>query len=212
MIHIMNTEGPLRIVLFGGSFDPIHLGHTTVASYAIKHLKAHQLILIPAARSPLKGQLPKASAEDRLNMIRLAITGYPDWSVSDSELTRPQPSYTLDTVRYFRSIYGPYVHLYWLIGADCAAELPSWYRIEELLGLCTIVTTCRPGSPRPDYSSLSNIWPKQYIERLQQHIIDAPLVDISSTVIRQRLAEGKDVTGMLDPAVLQYIRQHGLYT
>lgn len=208
----MNTEKPLCIVLFGGSFDPIHIGHITVASYAIKHLKAHQLIFIPAARSPLKGQLPKASAEDRLSMIRLAIAGHPDWSVSDCELIRPQPSYTLDTVRHFRSIHGPYVNIYWLIGADCAAELPIWYRIEKLLALCTIVTMCRPGSPRPDYTSLGSFLPKKYIESLQRHIIDTPLVDISSTMIRQLLAEGKDVTGMLDPAVLQYIYQHRLYT
>ncbi|HSR08852.1 MAG TPA: nicotinate-nicotinamide nucleotide adenylyltransferase, partial [Bryobacteraceae bacterium] len=103
-----------RIALFGGTFDPIHVGHTTVADAAAQRIGAEQVVLIPAKISPLKGFFPFASDNDRLKMIELAIADHELFSASDCELKRPAPSYTLDTVRQFQRDYGPQAHIHWL--------------------------------------------------------------------------------------------------
>jgi nicotinate-nucleotide adenylyltransferase len=200
-----------RIALFGGTFDPIHLGHTTVVTRACQPLAPDTVVFIPARRSPLKTSLPKATDADRVMMVDLAITGHPGWQVSDCELKRPAPSYTLDTIRHFRNLYGGDATLYWLIGADAIRELPNWHRVHEVLDLCTIVSMFRPGWPRPDFSSFVPLWGEGPVQRLQEHVIETPLVDVSSTLIRQRLAAGHDVAGMVHPKVLEYIRERGLY-
>ncbi len=200
-----------RVALFGGTFDPIHQGHTAVVTSVCLRLEADTLVFIPAKRSPLKTSLPKASDANRVAMIRLAIEDHPTWEVSDCEIHRPAPSYTLDTILHFRALYGDQAVLYWLIGADAIQELPNWYRIAEVLEQCTIVSMVRAGWPRPDFSSFSAIWGGPQIRSLQNHVVETPLVDVSSTAIRQRLVAGQDVTEMLHPAVFAYIREHGLY-
>jgi len=144
-------------------------------------------------------------------MIKLAISGHSNWQATDCELTRPGPSYTIDTVRHFRNLYGKDATIYWLIGADCVSDLPVWHRIEELLAECIIVTMTRPGWSRPDFKVLAGRWPSHLISALDRHIIETPMVDISSTMVRQRIAAGMDVKDMLHPAVLDYILQHRLY-
>jgi nicotinate-nucleotide adenylyltransferase len=107
-----------KIALFGGTFDPIHLGHITVAGDAAKHIGAEKIIFIPAKRSPLKGFLPRASDNHRLQMISLAIAEQKSFEVSDCELKKPAPSYTLETVREFQAEYGSDTLIHWLMGAD----------------------------------------------------------------------------------------------
>jgi nicotinate-nucleotide adenylyltransferase len=200
-----------RVALFGGTFDPIHQGHTAVVARVCVQLDADTLVFIPAKRSPLKTSLPEASDADRVAMIRLALADHLTWEVSDCEVHRPAPSYTLDTILHFRALYGDQAVLYWLIGADAIRELPNWYRIAEVLEQCTIVSMVRAGWPRPDFSSFSAIWAGAQIRSLQEHVVETPLVDVSSTAIRQRLVAGQDVAEMLHPAVLAYIREHRLY-
>jgi len=200
-----------KIALFGGTFDPIHLGHTAVAAAAAKHIGAEKIIFIPAKRSPLKGTLPKASDDDRLKMIALAIAGDKRFQVSNYELKRPEPSYTLQTVRQFQADYGSEFLIYWLVGADGINDLLYWYGIVELIDECNLCTMYRAGCKPPDFTKFRAIWGPQRVRKLSQNIIQTPLVDISSTQIRNRLAAGKDVTGMLHPAVADYIRKHGLY-
>ena len=115
-----------KIILFGGSFDPIHTGHLRVAHHALKELGADELIFIPARRSPHKTDLPTPGAH-RFAMIAKAIDGIDSFSVSDCELLRPEPSYTLDTVGLSRVQVGSDVVLHWLIGADQLADLEKWY-------------------------------------------------------------------------------------
>jgi len=199
------------IALFGGTFDPIHLGHTKVAEAAADHIGAEEVFFIPAKRSPLKSFLPVASDRQRLDMIRLAIEGKERFRVSDYELKRAEPSYTLHTVMWFQEKYGPDVTLHWLIGADTIDELDHWYRIEELIDRCNLSTMYRAGFPPPDFSRFESIWGPQRVEKLRRNIIPTPLVDISSTCIRKRLASGLDVSEMLHPAVAEYIQRHRLY-
>jgi len=200
-----------KIALFGGTFDPIHLGHTIVAASVLEHIGAEKIIFIPAKRSPLKGFLPKASDNARLEMIALAIAEEKNFQVSDCELKKPAPSYTLETVRWFQADYGSDTSIHWLIGADSIGDLVHWYGIVELIDACTLTTMYRAGCAPPDFAGFEAIWGRQRVQKLQRNIIQTPLIDISSTEIRNRLAAGLDVTDMLHLAVADYIRKHGLY-
>lgn len=200
-----------RIALFGGTFDPIHLGHTTVAEAAARQIGAEEIVFIPAKISPLKGFLPHASDGDRLRMIESAIAAYPLFGVSDCELQRPAPSYTLDTVRQFQRQYGPATSLHWLLGADGVGDLVHWHQIRELIDACNLTTMRRAGYPAPDFDRFEPLWGSERVAKLKRNMIETPLVDVSSTEVRRRLAAGEEVSRMLDPDVLAYIRAHHLY-
>ena len=200
-----------KIALFGGTFDPIHIGHTTVAASAARYIDAEEVFFIPAKLSPLKGSSPQASDTDRLTMTALAIAEEKKFSVSSCELDRAAPSFTLDTVKYFLNKYGSVTQIYWLIGADNIDDLVNWYGITELLDLCNLATMYRAGCEKPQFKRYESLWGAEHIEKLRRNIIPTPLVDISSTEVRSRLAAGQDVSQILHPAVANYIFKHGLY-
>ncbi|MBN2182502.1 MAG: nicotinate (nicotinamide) nucleotide adenylyltransferase [Sedimentisphaerales bacterium] len=200
-----------RIALFGGTFDPVHIGHTMVASAAAEHIGADKVIFVPARRSPLKDSLPGASDIDRFNMISLAIDDDKNFEVSDCELKREYPSYTIDTIRHFRSELSGEVSIYWLIGADGIGELSRWYKVEELIDECSLSVMYRAGFEKPDFEKFLPLWGRRRIEKLRENIIPTPLVDISSTQVRQRLAAGLGVAQVLNPQVLRYIQEKNLY-
>lgn len=199
-----------RIALFGGTFDPVHLGHTRVAEVAAEQLGAERVIFIPAKCSPLKGFLPHASDEDRLMMVTLAVAGNGRFAVSDCELKRPAPSFTIDTVRQFKREYGAQTAIHWLLGADSVPDLAHWYQIRELIDECNLTTMLRPGYA-PDFDRFEPMWGARRVAKLKQDVVRTPLIDISSTEIRRRLAEGEEVGGMLHPEVLKYIQERHLY-
>ncbi len=200
-----------KIALFGGTFDPIHLGHTTVAADAAEHIGAERIIFIPAKRSPLKGFFPKAGDIDRLKMIALAIADNKDFQLSDCELQRPEPSYTLETVRQFQTKCGGETSIYWLIGADSIDELQLWHGTTELIDECSLSTMFRAGCKPPNFAKYEDIWGSERVEKLQRNVIKTSLIDISSTEIRDRIAAGDNVNDMVHPDVVDYIRKHGLY-
>ena len=200
-----------KVILFGGTFDPIHLAHATIASEAVKHLKADTLFFIPAKHSPLKSFFPIANDEDRLAMISLAIAGDKKFQVSDYELKKAEPSYTLNTVRYFKNFLGGQVELYWLIGADSIDDLAGWYKITDLIDECNLSVMYRAGYKTPDFAKFEAVWGPQRVEKLQKNIIKTSLIDISSTEIRKRLAADADVNDMVCKSAANYIKQHGLY-
>jgi nicotinate-nucleotide adenylyltransferase len=203
--------GKRKIALFGGTFDPIHLGHTHVAAEAARHIGAEKVVFIPAKCSPLKGFAPSASDDDRFAMIAFAIAGKNNFELSDYELKRPQPSYTLQTVRRFQADYGRQTEIYWLIGSDSVDDLPHWYKIVELIDECNLATMYRAGFETPDFSKFKALWGEQRVEKLQRNVIETPPIDISSTEIRNKLAAGGDVASMLHLDVAGYIHEHGLY-
>ena len=200
-----------RIALFGGTFDPVHKGHIGVARSAVDIIGADKLIFVPAKRSALKSALPVASDADRLAMIRAAVADIAKFDVSDWELARLAPSYTIDTVRHFRSELGADGELYWLVGADSVGELGRWYKVRELIDECSLACMYRAGYKPPDFSALVGSLGPDRVKKLQDNIIETPLIDISSTQIRERLAQGRDVSGVVSPAVADYIRRHRLY-
>jgi len=200
-----------RIALFGGTFDPIHLGHTEVASYAAQKIGAEKTIFIPAKLSPLKVLSPAASAADRFEMIRLAIAGKSDFEVSDYELSKEGNNYTIESVRHFKEDCGGDAEIYWLAGADTIDELVRWYRVVELIDECNLCAMYRAGCEKPDFTRFEKVWGAERVEKLQANIIKTPLIDISSSEIRNGIAGDADVSDMVCPAVGEYIKKHGLY-
>lgn len=199
------------ILLFGGTFDPVHNGHVRVAEVAAEHLNAQQVIFIPVRRSPHKNFTPLAADHDRLKMIQLAIASLPNFTVSDCEFKRPEPSYTIDTVEYFRCQIEKNIRLYWLVGADAVQDILYWHRIDELIDKCNLAIMQRGGFPSPDLSPLEKQLGKKRVEKLKADMINTPSISLSSTEIRKRLAEGEDVGDMVCAEVMRYIAKNGLY-
>jgi len=199
-----------NIALFGGTFDPVHLGHTAVAS-ALEQFGIDKIVFIPTKRSPLKTASPYASDNDRLAMITLAIDGHEKFELSGYEIKKPEPSYTLETVRYFKTLYGGESEICWLMGADSLGDLRRWYKIVELIDECKICTMYRAGFEPPDFSKFEIAWGPSRVEKLQNNIVPTPLIDISSTEVRKRLAAGESVDGLLHPDVIRYIEDRKLY-
>jgi len=198
-------------ILFGGTFDPIHLGHVQVVCAAAEYLEADSVFFIPAKRSPFKSTQPEANDVDRINMIQRALQGHENFHVSDYELHKPAPSFTLHTVQHFRKVYGDQTRLHWLVGADAVTDLAHWHGIQELMQLCVVSVMVRGDYPPPDFSCLLPALGKKNVCTLQSSIIPTPRIPISSTQIRERLHRHQDVSEMVAPEVLVYIREKGLY-
>jgi nicotinate-nucleotide adenylyltransferase len=200
-----------KIILFGGTFDPVHIGHIEVAQSAAKEICASKVILIPARRSPHKEQKPVATDNDRIAMLKLAIAGKSLFQISPIELNRAEPSYTIDTIRYFKRKLKEDCQLCWLIGADMLKDLSKWYKIDELLKECTICVMNRGGFDKPDFDSLSGKLAAENVEKLWQNTIETPFIEISSTDIRQKILQNQDFSKFLHPSVWDYIKTHRLY-
>ncbi len=199
-----------KTILFGGTFDPIHLGHTTVAACAAERIGADNVVFVPAKRSPLK-QTPHATDSDRLKMIALAIQANKNFQLSDYELKKDEPGFTIDTVKHFQAELGNEVAICWLVGADSIGELSKWYKIIELIDLCDLFVMYRAGCEKPYFRPFSELWGADRVQKLQKNVIETPLIDISSTEIREKIASGADVTDMLESRIVQYITNHNLY-
>lgn len=200
-----------NILLFGGTFDPIHNGHLIIAGDVAKKIAAEKIFVVVAATPPHKDKNAVGPADHRLAMAKLAVAGDERFEVSDCELARSGPSYTLDTVNHFRDIYADTAKLYWLIGADMIGELASWYKIAELFERCTIVTAARPGY-RPDrLEALEAALSSEQIRRLKDNILQTPLVDISASEIRHRATAGRPIGDYVANGVREYIEQNKLY-
>lgn len=200
-----------KIILFGGSFDPVHLGHIEILRFVHNYLRADKSILIPARRSPLKQSSPVATDVQRLDMLNLAITEYNDFEVSDIEFNLPEPSFSYNTISYFYDSYCSKARLYWLVGADVLSELNRWYRINDILKMCDIVIASRGGCERCDLSEIKDKFDPEIAHRIKENILDTPKIEISSTQIRKALKQGKSVDNMLNDQVAQYIRMNEVY-
>lgn len=201
-----------RILLFGGSFDPIHHGHLIIGRAVAEHLGLDRIVLIPARTPPHKAAHVLAPGEDRLQMCRLAVADDPLFEVSEWELGQPGPNYTLLTVQHFRTTTcGPSAELYWLIGMDSLAELGTWYRAAELVDACTIVTAARPGFEAPPAEFLARWFTPAQVEKLHRHVVAGPRIDIAGRDIRARVRAGRSIRYLVPEAVRRHIESRGLY-
>jgi len=203
--------GPRRIGIFGGSFDPIHTAHLLLAEQACDVLGLERVIFVPARLPPHKDPAALTSARDRLKMVRLAVADNPRLTVSDIELRREGPSYTVDTIRAMRRRLGKGAELFFLIGGDTVAELPTWRDVSGLVELCTVVPLSRPGVRKPPVSALISALGKKEARGILSRTIKMPLLDISATDVRARVSEGRSIRYLVPPAVEEYIRRKLLY-
>ncbi|MBQ5759126.1 MAG: nicotinate-nucleotide adenylyltransferase [Schwartzia sp.] len=197
-----------RIGIMGGTFDPIHVGHLMTAEAVRDEFGLDKVLFIPAAVPPHKLDQQVTDARHRYLMTVLATTSNPHFDVSSIEMDRPGPSYTIDTIYELRRQYGENTDLFFITGADAIAEIPTWDRIEELLGLCQFIAATRPGF----LPNVDNI--KEYFGELGSariHRLETPELEISSTNIRDRLKRGFSIKYIVPPAVEDYIYKEGLY-
>jgi len=187
----------LRLAVFGGTFDPIHKAHVTMAREAADQFHLDRILFVPAANPPHKAGITYAPYPDRLQMAELAAAGDSRFEISRLE-DRPGRSYSIDTVEKVRAGLGPGDELFFLIGADAFAEIESWRRWRELITLVTFIVVSRPGHRY-------RIPLGAYVERLET--VDLP---VSSSEIRSALAAGKRPAEIPEP-VIEYIVKHGLY-
>ncbi len=196
----------MKIGLFGGTFDPPHIGHIKLAQEAQKKVELDKIIFIPAGDPPHKTKKHITDKQHRLNMARLAA-GVMDAAVSDWEILREEKSYSLETLRHFQE-ESPANEFFLIIGADSFRDLPLWWHYRELMALCAFVVVTRPDVP--EESLLSRFQGDEKPPRV--FFLDGVSVDISSTEIRTRVAEGKSIADLVPIEVLSYIKAHGLYT
>jgi nicotinate-nucleotide adenylyltransferase len=200
-----------RIGLYGGSFNPIHCGHLIVARSIRERLDLGRVVFLPSRHPPHKAEGGLAAVEHRSEMVRLAIAGEPGFEFSDNDLTRDGPCYTIDTVRYFRSLVGAEVELFWIIGDDSLAELPMWHKAGELVDACRIVTASRPRMGGFDLEALRGTFSDSQVKKLFAGILNTPPIDISSTDIRGRVRDGRSIRYLVPDCVQDYINEHGIY-
>jgi len=185
--------------LFGGSFDPVHVGHLVAAETVGEALDA-TVRFLPVREQPLKpaGHAPHgASPEQRAEMLELAVAGNPRFTVERIELTLPTPSYTVRTLRALAQ-REPGNRFTLLLGADAAAELGAWFEIDALPQLADVVVFARPGAPAPRHPAISRT-------------VDVPALDVSATMIRERVRQARSIRYLVPDAVRDYIAARGLY-
>lgn len=200
-----------RVLLFGGSFDPVHFGHLIIARDVAEKIGAGRVILIPSRTPPHKTHAALAAIDHRLAMCRLAVEGDPLFEVSDWEARQAGPNYTLLTVEHFRREMGSRVELCWLIGMDSLHELHTWYRAAELVAACRIVTAARPGHVAPTPDELVRRFSATAAGELLAQIVAGRQIDISSTDIRMRIMRGASIRNLVPPVVEAYVRANHLY-
>ncbi len=194
------------IGLLGGTFNPVHEGHLSIAREALRLFALDAVWFIPCAVPPHKPSHNLASNEDRLAMLRLALAGEPRFQALSIEFERPGKSYTVDTVRALQALH-PADGFVFIIGADTLPELHTWHQPLELLALVRIVTLARPGCiPDPAALRLPAPWPEKLLADLRT---GEPL-DVASRDVRAKIAAGESVSLVPEP-VLHYIQEHNLY-
>jgi nicotinate-nucleotide adenylyltransferase len=189
----------LRLGVYGGTFDPVHLGHLLLARDALEQHRLDAVMFVPCGQSPLKKRQPLADDARRLAMLRLALKGEPRFWLSRCELDRPAPSYSVETAREIREAF-PHADLFWLIGDDQFAALDQWYQPDELRRMVRFILLPR-GKPS--------------VRRQTPRVLGLPRprrIDISATEIRHRVKARLPIDHLMPASVATYIKRHGLYS
>lgn len=215
----MNLTG-----LFGGTFNPIHLGHLKVAEEVISRLPLDRILFIPSYIPPHKSPGEVVPVRHRLKMVEIACQGYPAFQVSEVEARRPGPSYSIETLRKLKQAF-PADRFFFIVGLDAFLEIDTWKDHTQLLQECSFIVVSRPGFEielsekviekiRPAHLIILEPGPSLQPEDLPAGgliLLPAKTPDISSTDIRKRLRTGQPITGLVPPGVENYIIKHRLY-
>jgi len=195
------------IGIFGGTFDPPHLGHLILAAEARAQLGLERLLWVLTPDPPHKQDQSIAPLDHRLEMVKLAIANDPQFEISSVELTRPGPHYALDTVLILAG-QNPGVNLVYLMGGDSLSDLPHWHRPADFVSACHLIGVMRRPGDTVELAALEKSLPDL---RSKVRFVEAPLLDISAREIRRRIAEGRPFRYFLPERVYEYIDEHGLY-
>jgi nicotinate-nucleotide adenylyltransferase len=188
--------------VLGGTFDPVHNGHLAMAQSALEYFKLGKILLIPTGTLPHALKKSAVSGHDRLAMLKKAVAGNKSFIPLDIEIIRKGKSYTFDTLRILSCIY-PEKKLYFIIGSDNLAEIPTWHKYQAILPMITLCVAARPGYPV--------LVPKQ-LKTASILTFPSPGWDLSSSLIREQLKAGRSCRYIVSPVVLTYIKKHGLYS
>src|SRR4030043_229729 len=198
----------MNIGVLGGTFDPVHAGHLVIAEEARLRLSLARVIFVPAGQPWLKTGRTITPAVHRVEMVRQAIAAKPYFELSIIEVDRPRPSYSVETITILQQQLGAEARFFFLVGWDSLAELPQWKEPDRLIQLCKVVAVTRPGFSRPDLKALESSVPG-----VTQSVVwlDIPPVDISSSDIRKRVAQGLSIHDLVSDEVESYIKEKKLY-
>ena len=198
----------MKLGILGGTFDPVHNGHLKIAVEVKQALGLDQVIFIPAGQSPFKVAYTMTPAEQRLEMLRLAMTGDPGMVISTVETERPGISYTVDTLNELRQQYSDDTGLYFIMGRDSLEKFAEWREPKKIIELASLVVIPRPGWIKPDLEAL-----EKSIRGISSRVIflDSPEIDISSTAIRELVSIGKPIENLVPGSIAEYINEHDLY-
>lgn len=199
-----------RVGLLGGTFDPIHYGHLTLAKEALKQFNLDKVIFIPAALPPHKLDRDITPYYHRLNMVKLATGKNDAYEVSELESQRSGPSYSIDTVRFLLQGLPSNTEIFFITGADTILDIPTWKNYQDLLGLCYFIAATRPGYSLDEINTVLCNLPPELKQRILPMAI--PLLDISSTAIRAGIKEEIALSAFIPKEVRKYINEYNLYT
>lgn len=197
-----------RIGVIGGTFDPIHLGHLIAAQWAQCELKLDKVIFVPAAIPPHKDNDEVLDQEYRYNMVKLATKSNEKFEVSDIELQREGSSYTVDTLKHFGQIY-PKTQLFFIMGLDALLGLDTWKDVDELIELANFVVTTRPGYIIKPHDEIYDKLPWRFWSKVIY--LEIPGMEISSSLIRQRLRQDKSIKYLVPEVIQDYILKNKIY-
>jgi nicotinate-nucleotide adenylyltransferase len=198
----------VKVGVFGGTFDPIHLGHLAAAEAIWSALELDKVIFVPAGQPWMKGGTPVSPVKDRVEMVRLAVSRRKAFELSTIEADRSGPSYAVDTMYALRRQLGSGSDLFFLLGSDALIDIAKWREPQQLIELCQLVAFARPGVGLPAMGDLEAAVPG-ISQRLV--LVEVPQVDVQATAVRRRIAEGRSVRRLVPRAVERYILEHGLY-
>ncbi len=201
-----------RVGIWGGTFDPVHIGHLLIAQQALEQLNLQRILWIPAATAPHVQLKNAVDSNHRLQMVQLATAGNPGFIVDQRELRRGGNSYTVETLAELHA-ESPSIEWILLIGADSLSNLSQWREPTRICQMAQLVVVARGGQPPPDLGLLNQFLPetKSLLQLAMDHQLKIPQIEISSTDIRQRVLQGRSIRYMVPAAVEAYIRAHGLY-
>ena len=200
----------MRLGIFGGSFDPVHLGHLLLAEYCREQARLDEVWFLPAAVPPHKQNRAMTADKHRLEMLRLAIGGHEQFILRTDEIERGGVNYTYQTLERIHNDR-PDEELFFLMGGDSLHDLPQWRNPERICELAIPVVVSRPGSPPVDFEPLKEFVSDERLYQIRQHAVQMPLIGLSSTDIRARVQLGKSIRYQAPAAVVKYVETHGLY-
>ena len=210
----------MDIGIFGGSFNPIHIGHLIVAEEVFQHRKLSKVLFMPTGISPHKESSDLIDSLHRYQMVKSAISDNEHFKVSDLEIKRYGKSYTIDTIRILREMYGEEHNLYLIMGTDMINEINTWKDINTLSGMCHFIVVNRSPIPTNGISKSPlqecgirgiKVFSEEKMAEIERLKVTVPTIGISSTEIRERLRSGRSIRYLVPQCVEDYIKAHNLY-